>query len=63
VMQGEDGQVYEQRYDAPWTTDKDFVSLESIAKSCAAQAFVNQGKKQRFAGISAQPVKRAGHGR
>jgi hypothetical protein len=56
VLQGDDGQIYQQRYQCPWSTEKDFVTLESIARACAASAFVNEGKKQRYAGISATLV-------
>jgi hypothetical protein len=53
VLQRDDGQTCQLRYHAPWTTEKDFVSLESIANAAAATSFVTQGKQHRYAGISA----------
>ncbi len=57
VLQDETGEVYQQRYLCPWSTDKDFVTTESIAQACAAQAFISQGRAKRFIGISAQLCK------
>lgn len=53
VIQSEDGEIQEQRYLAPWNPEKDYITPDSIANACAAQAFGAQGKKVRFRGISA----------
>jgi hypothetical protein len=54
VIQSEDGQIHQVKYSAPWNPEKDFITLESIARSCAAQMFVSNGKKMRYSGISAE---------
>lgn len=56
VLQSEDGNTVSKRFSARWSPEKDFITSESIANACAAEAFRASGRKMRFVGISAQLV-------
>lgn len=54
VLQGDDGQTYEHKFQTFWRPDfADEKSAEIVAKSCAAMKYVATGKTQKYVGISA----------